>query len=345
MGILYLEQNATDQPAKLPQGAFPQNQPNTNAQNSPSQNALLRMFSRMSDSELRDPKQLFGLSRATGISFSDEGIFIAESRNVIERALNAGHTPFALISEQRWLEPHHDLFKRINQLENEANDPIPQFIGSHETICAITGFQRTVGPIAAFHRPVLPSVPDLLENAHRVAILEDITNFTNIGAIFRSAAALGIDAVLVTPGCHDPFYRRAARVSMGTVFQVPWTRIGATPTSASKQQTPHPSQPTTHNTNNTNRNWATEGLPLLHELGFTTVALALKPDSLRLQDPRIAQAEKLALVLGTEGDGLAQETIAQCDYTVCIPMAHEVDSLNVAAASAVAFWETCGRFK
>lgn len=304
-----------------------------------SSDPVLRVFSRMSDSELRDPKQLVGLSRATGIRFSDEGIFIAESRNVIERALNAGLQPFALISEQRWLEPHRDLFERIENLEQnkELGVPrrdatsqdgatpqrsnIPQYIGTHAEIETLTGFKRTVGPIAAFHRPNLPSLDCILSKARRIAVLEDITNFTNIGAIFRSAAALGMDAILITPGCHDPFYRRAARVSMGTVFQVPWTRIGTT------------------------RTWAEEGIPLLKQFSFTSVALALKENSLRLQDPHIANAEKLALVLGTEGDGLARTTIAHCDYTVKIPMAHNVDSLNVAAASAVAFWETCGRFK
>lgn len=278
--------------------------------------AHLRVFSSMTDSELRDPKQLVGLARATGRAIPDAGLCIMESRNVIERALNAGLEPFALISERRWLEPHQDLFARIWQLD----ETVPQFIGPHDTIKKITGFERTVGPIAAFKRPALPSPATLLANARRVAILEDITNFTNIGAIFRSAAALGMDAVLVTPGCHDPLYRRASRVSMGTVFQVPWTRIGTT------------------------RAWTSEDMPLLHGAGFTTVALALREHSLRLQDPRIAQADKLALVLGTEGDGLASDTIAQCDHTVCIPMAHHVDSLNVAAASAVAFWETCGRY-
>jgi len=314
---------------------------------------LLRVFSHMTDSELRDQKQLVGLSLATGITFSEEGIFIAESRNVIERALNAGLKPFALISEKRWLEPHRDLFERIEALEQSGAElagqasisrghasiphghdliphgqasvsygqaSIPQFIGSHADIEQLTNFKRTVGPIAAFHRPTLPSPEALLQHARRVAILEDITNFTNIGAIFRSAAALGIDAVLVTPGCHDPFYRRAARVSMGTVFQVPWTRIG------------------------TNHSWASEGVALLHEAGFQVAALALSDDSISLKDPRIAEAEKLALVLGTEGDGLATQTIIACNYTVRIPMAHEVDSLNVAAASAVAFWETCGQF-
>lgn len=277
--------------------------------------ARLRVFSRMTDAELRDPKQLIGLSLACDMPIKEEGLFIAESRNVIERALNAGLRPFALLSEQRWINPHHDLFERIKKEFPRT----PLFLGSHEQVRELTGFERTVGPMMAIHRPALPDPRELLGDAKRIAILEDITNFTNIGAIFRSAAALGMDAILITPGCHDPFYRRATRVSMGTVFQVPWTRIG------------------------TDRNWSDEGIPLLRELGFTTVALALKQDSLRLQDPRIAHAEKLALVLGTEGDGLARNTIAQCDHTVCIPMAHEVDSLNVAAASAVAFWETCGR--
>ena len=200
---------------------------------------------------------------------------------------------------------------------------------------------------------------DILKEARRIAILEDITNFTNIGAIFRSAAALGIDAVLVTPGCHDPFYRRAARVSMGCVFQVPWTRIpqiqeakrlGSSPDSKpdftpdsrldSNFRPDSNSKPTFDSDT-----WAQAGIPQLHAFGFRIAALALCDDSLSLKDPRIAQAEKLALVLGTEGDGLTQNTIATCDYTVRIPMAHGVDSLNVAAASAVAFWETCGQFQ
>ena len=174
---------------------------------------------------------------------------------------------------------------------------------------------HTRGALAAFERPPLPCVEDLLASAHRVAVLEDVTNYTNIGAVFRSAAALGIDAVLVTPSCHDPLYRRAARVSMGTVFQVPWTRIGSV------------------------RDWATEGVPLLRSLGFATAALALADDAIYLHDARLRDCERLALVLGTEGDGLAASTIAASDYTVKIPMDHDVDSLNVAAASAVAFWE------
>lgn len=278
--------------------------------------ARLRVFSSMTDSELRDPKQLVGLRLATGSEVSDEGLFIAESRNVIDRAMDAGLAPFALLTDKRWTPACEELFARI-----DATAPAtPLFVGTHQQVFELTGYERTRGPLAAFHRPTLPDVATLLKDATRVAILEDVTNFTNIGAIFRSAAALGMDAVLVTPGCHDPFYRRANRVSMGTVFQVPWTRIG------------------------TERNWAEEGVPLLNQLGFTVAALALEDDSVTLQNEHIAGAEKLALVLGTEGDGLAPSTIANCNFTVKIPMAHQVDSLNVAAASAVAFWEVRGQY-
>lgn len=278
--------------------------------------ARLRVFSSMTDSELRDPKQLVGLRLATGSEVSDEGLFIAESRNVIDRAMDAGLAPFALLTDKRWTPACEKLFARI-----DATAPAtPLFVGTHQQVFELTGYERTRGPLAAFHRPALPDVVTLLKDATRVAILEDVTNFTNIGAIFRSAAALGMDAVLVTPGCHDPFYRRANRVSMGTVFQVPWTRIG------------------------TERNWAEEGVPMLNQLGFTVAALALEDDSVTLQNEHIAGAEKLALVLGTEGDGLAPSTIANCNFTVKIPMAHQVDSLNVAAASAVAFWEVRGQY-
>lgn len=278
--------------------------------------ARLRVFSSMTDSELRDPKQLVGLRLATGSDVSDEGLFIAESRNVIDRAMDAGLTPFALLTDKRWAPACEKLFARIDA----AVPATPLFVGTHQQVFELTGYERTRGPLAAFHRPILPDVATMLKDATRVAILEDVTNFTNIGAIFRSAAALGMDAVLVTPGCHDPFYRRANRVSMGTVFQVPWTRIG------------------------TERNWAKEGVPLLNQLGFTVAALALEDDSVTLQNEHIAGAKKLALVLGTEGDGLAPSTIANCNYTVKIPMAHQVDSLNVAAASAVAFWEVRGQY-
>ncbi len=273
----------------------------------------LLAFSRMTDAELRDPKQMVGLARALGDDPESlsEGLFIGESRNVIERALGAGIEPFAVLVERCWLTQTEPLIERLI----EADATLPVFVATREQMRALTGFERTRGALAAFRRPALPPPGSLLESAKRVAVLENVTNHTNIGAIFRSAAALGIDAVLVTPSCHDPYYRRAARVSMGTVFQVPWTRIGS------------------------GADWACDGMPLLHEHGFTTCALALSDDSIRLQDERLKKCDKLALVLGTEGDGLAARTIAACDCTVRIPMSHDVDSLNVAAASAVAFWE------
>lgn len=316
--------------------------------------ARLRVFSRMTDAELRDPKQLVGLHLACGINTSDEGLFIAESRNVISRAMDSGLMPFAFLTDERWVAQACELLQRTmtagasataegrdcvgdltaaadkNQTVAAAGPKecsgdlsgaadIPLFVGTRAQIQELTGFERTRGPLAAFHRPAAPALPDLLHGARRIAILEDITNFTNIGAIFRSAAALGMDAVLVTPGCHDPLYRRAARVSMGTVFQVPWARTG--------QET----------------NWAAGTVPLLHELGFMVAAMALEEDSISLRDERIAKAEKLAVVLGTEGEGLRAETIAACDFTAMIPMAHGVDSLNVGAAAAIAFWETAAQ--
>ena len=183
-------------------------------------------------------------------------------------------------------------------------------------LAGLTGFELTRGVLCAMRRPALPSVEALCANARRVAVLEGIVDSTNVGAIFRSAAALNMDAVLVTPTCGDPLYRRAVRVSMGTVFQVPWTRIGNTP-----------------------NDWPQPGIRQLQELGFKTAAMALSDNSVSIDDPRLMAEEKLAIVLGTEGDGLSHHTIADCDYTVRIPMSHQVDSLNVAAASAVAFWE------
>ena len=239
------------------------------------------------------------------------GLFIGESANVIDRAMDAGIVPLSFFLERKWLEKTMPLLQKAWSL-----DPtVPAYVSPHEVFRGVTTYEITRGAPAAFPRPDLPDVRTLLANAKRVAVLEDVMNYTNIGAIFRSAAALGIDAVLVTPRCHDPYYRRAARVSMGTVFQVPWTRIGSA------------------------GDWATEGIPLLHELGFTVAALALDENAMPLDDPRLKSANKLALVLGTEGDGLAASTIATCDHTVIIPMEHGVDSLNVAAASAVAFWE------
>ena len=270
----------------------------------------------------------------------EKGIFIAESGKVIERALAAGMEPLSFLMEEKWLGQIQGILARAGYAgggsdgtrdaggDHVGNRPVsadlPLFVAPLPELNKLTGFELTRGALGAFRRPALPSVRDLLREARLVAVLENITNHTNIGAIFRSAAALGVDAVLVTPACYDPLYRRAVRVSMGTVFQVPWTRIGN-----EASGTPgHPSA-----------SWADEGIPLLHELGFKTAALALSDDSVPLDDPALAREERLAVVLGTEGDGLAPETIARCDYTVRIPMQHGVDSLNVAAASAVAFWE------
>ena len=276
----------------------------------------LAPFSSMTDGQLRDPKQLVGLARAIDPEGAPErlaaGLFVAESVNVIDRALNAGCVPFAVLTDRRWLAASEVLLEKVRA----ANPAAPVAVVSSEEMRSITGYEVTRGPLAAFHRPPEPDLAALLADAHRVAVLEDVTNYTNIGAIFRSAAALGIDAVLLTPACHDPLFRRASRVSMGTVFQVPWARIGSA------------------------RDWAYEGVARLREAGFVTAALALADNALSIADTRLKAADKLALVLGTEGDGLAASTIAVCDWTVRIPMHRGVDSLNVAAASAVAFWET-----
>ena len=226
--------------------------------------------------------------------------------------------PLSLLMEAKWLDALQPVIARI-----EAEHPeVPVFVAPREELARLTGFELTRGALAAFKRPAPPSVADVVRDARLVAVLENITNHTNVGAIFRSAAALGGDAVLVTPECYDPLYRRAVRVSKGTVFQVPWTRIG-------EEADPRAGKGA----------WAEDGLPLLRDLGFATAAMALSDDSVPLDDADLAAEPKLALVFGTEGDGLAPTTIAACDYTVRIPMQHGVDSLNVAAASAVAFWE------
>ena len=241
-----------------------------------------------------------------------KALFIAESAEVISRALSGGMQPISLLTSQKFLPSLDGVFEQLQVLAPE----VPVFVVPEAELQKLTGFELTRGALAAFRRPPEPSVEDVVKGAHLVAVLEDIRNHTNVGAIFRSAAAMGADAVLVSPACYDPLYRRAVRVSMGTVFQVPWARIG---TDA--------------------HDWARDGVPLLHELGFTTAAMALSDDSIPLDDPRLKQCEKLALVFGTEGDGLARSTISRCDYTVRIPMQHGVDSLNVAASSAVAFCE------
>ena len=238
-----------------------------------------------------------------------KGMFIAESPKVIDRALNAGCRPVSLLMERK------DIDGSAREIIDRCGD-IPLFTADRDVLCQLTGYQLTRGVLCAMLRPPLPAVSDVLRNARRVVILENVQNPTNVGAIFRSAAALGMDAVLLTPGCSNPLYRRSARVSMGTVFQIPWTFIG--------EET---------------ADWPGKGMDILRAEGFKTAAMALSDDSVSIDDPRLAAEQKLAVILGSEGDGLTDTTIADCDYTVKIPMYHGVDSLNVAAASAVAFWE------
>lgn len=236
------------------------------------------------------------------------GIFIAESPRVIERALDAGCEPISFLAEEKELDSAGELLERCKG--------IPVYTAPFSVLTRLTGFQLTRGMLCAMYRPQLPSVAQVCDGARRIAVLEQVVNPTNVGAIFRSAAALNMDAVLLTPGCSNPLYRRAIRVSMGTVFQVPWTFLG-------EQEW----------------EWPGPGLENLRRLGFKTAAMALREDTIGIDSPELAAQERLAIILGTEGDGLAEETIRACDYTVRIPMSHGVDSLNVAAASAVAFWE------
>lgn len=237
-----------------------------------------------------------------------DGLFIAESPKVIHRALDAGYEPVSFLVERKHLQGEAaDVIARCGD--------IPVYTAEFDILTKLTGYQLTRGSLCAMRRKELPTVAQALEGARRVAVLENVMNPTNIGAIFRSAAALNMDAVLLTPACSNPLYRRSARVSMGTVFQIPWTYLGD--------------------------NWQEE----LRPLGFKTVAMALTDNSVSIDDPELAKEERLAIVLGTEGDGLAESTIADCDYTVKIPMSHGVDSLNVAAASAVAFWVLAGPAK
>ena len=234
----------------------------------------------------------------------ENALFIAESPNVIERALNAGCVPVSFLMERKHVEG------KGREILARCGD-VPVYAAELDVLIQLTGFHLTRGMLCAMRRPKLPSVEEVCAGARRIAVLENVMNPTNIGAIFRSAAALNMDAVLLTSAGSDPLYRRAVRVSMGTVFQVPWTFL------------------------EDENSWPER----LHALGFKTAAMALREDSVRLNDPRLLAEEKLAIVLGTEGDGLAADTIAHCDYTVRIPMSHGVDSLNVAAASAVAFYQ------
>lgn len=251
--------------------------------------AGVKLFSSLTEAELCDKR------------LSDEGLFIAESGKVINVALDAGYEPFSLLTEEKHLEGI------AAQIVERLGD-IPVYVGNRELLNSLTGYPLTRGVLCAMRRPVLPSVGDVLKDAHRVVVIDSVTNTTNIGAIFRSAVALGVDAVLLTSTTCDPLNRRAVRVSMGTVFQAPWT-------------------------------WLESPVDSLHEYGFRTAAMALTDQSIPLDDPVLKNTDRLALVMGTEGDGLPREIISEADYVVRIPMKHHVDSLNVAAAAAVAFWE------
>jgi len=248
----------------------------------------------------------------------EKGLFIAESPKVIGRALDAGYIPVSLLLEQKHVNGEaKDIIKRCGD--------IPIFTAEFDILAQLTGFQLTRGVLCAMRRSKLPTVEEVCAGARRIAVLENVMNPTNLGAIFRSAAALNIDAVLLTSACSNPFYRRASRVSMGTVFQIPWTYLDTIPEKIESGKYPK------------------SDLSELKKLGFKTAAMALCDESVNIDDPQLMAEDKLAIVLGTEGDGLAASTIADCDYTVCIPMSHGVDSLNVAAASAVAFWQLGNR--
>lgn len=259
----------------------------------------LDLYARLSEGQLLNRHQ------------PEQGIFIAESPKVVERALNAGCKPISLLCEKKHVEGQaKEIIERIGD--------VPVYTAEFDVLTKLTGFKLTRGVLCAMHRPALPSVSSLIKDARRIAILEDVMNPTNIGAIFRSAAALGIDAILLTGACSDPLYRRAIRVSMGTVFQIPWTFFDVD-----------------------DLTWPKAGMDYLKANGFHTAAMALRQDTIDINDPSLSEIEKLAIILGTEGDGLSSETISSCDHTIKIPMAHGVDSLNVAAASAIAFWELC----
>lgn len=257
----------------------------------------LDVYARLTEAQLRTRME------------TERGVFIAESPKVIELALNAGCVPLSFLMERRHLQGQGaPLMERC--------PGIPVYTADRDVLASLTGYALTRGILCAMQRPEPQKAEALLGGSRRIAVLEGIVDSTNMGAIFRSAAALGMDAVLLTPTCCDPLCRRAVRVSMGTIFQVPWARIGDCPP-----------------------DWPEAGMELLHRHGFATAAMALDERAISIDDPRLQQEEKLAVLLGTEGDGLSHQTIARCDYTVMIPMEHGVDSLNVAAASAVAFWQ------
>jgi tRNA G18 (ribose-2'-O)-methylase SpoU len=240
----------------------------------------------------------------------EDGLFIAESPKVISRALDGGYEPVSVLVEKRQVLEDAETIAVLGKCGN-----VPVYTAEFEVLTKLTGFKLTRGMLCAMKRRRLPGLQEICNGCDRIAVLENVMNPTNVGAIFRSAAALHMDAVILTGGCSNPLYRRASRVSMGTVFQIPWTFVDNSVI------------------------WPEEGMKILRELGFKMAAMALKEDSASIDDPELMKEDKLAVILGTEGDGLAPETIADCDYTVMIPMSHGVDSLNVAAASAVAFWQ------
>ena len=240
----------------------------------------------------------------------EDGLFIAESPKVISRALDGGYEPVSVLVEKKQVLEDAETIAVLGKCAN-----VPVYTAENEVLTKLTGFKLTRGMLCAMKRRRLPGLQEICNGCDRIAVLENVMNPTNVGAIFRSAAALHMDAVILTGGCSNPLYRRASRVSMGTVFQIPWTFVDNSVI------------------------WPEEGMKILRELGFKTAAMALKEDSASIDDPELMKEDKLAVILGTEGDGLAPETIADCDYTVMIPMSHGVDSLNVAAASAVAFWQ------
>jgi len=257
----------------------------------------LDVFARLTEAELRSKVE------------PEKGVFIAESPKVIGLALDAGYEPLSILAERRHIDGQaRGIIDRC--------DGIPVYTAGDDVLAKLTGYRLSRGVLCAMRRPALRKTEELCGEARRVVVLDGIMDSTNVGAIIRSAAALGMDAVLITPSCNDPLCRRSVRVSMGTVFQVPWTRIGKD-----------------------SSEWPQRGIERLRRMGFKTVAMALSDTAMRIDDPRLVSEDKLAIVMGTEGSGLAPDTIAGCDYAACIPMSHGVDSLNVAAASAVAFWQ------
>lgn len=301
----------------------------------------------------------------------EAGVFIGESPNVILRALEAGYEPISMLMEERYAAGEMPAAAAAAEVESESAEGVrrilaklagrtsccPVYVSSLKVLSEITGYHLIRGILCAFRRRTLPSVTEVCRNARRVAVLDNVENPTNVGAIIRSAAALGMDAVLLSPGCADPLYRRAIRVSVGTVFQVPWTYIGVPERHYTWMKNFRPEKPAGiavradgkktgqagHCGPEPGNEWPEKGMEQLHDLGFCTAALALDGRAIPIDDPRLAEAPKLALILGNEGEGLPAATIAACDYLVTIPMSHGVDSLNVAAASAVAFWQLRAR--